>query len=428
VSDAPTGATTMHVAPLVLPMIGPPLRDAGVVVVGERIEAVGDRADLLATFPHARVREWPGVMTPGLVNAHAHLEYGQPFADLATSGLPFGDWIQELTRRRRTLTGADWLASARGSVHDLLRSGTTCVADVVTTGPGVLAAARAGLAGVSYVEVVGCDEAGWPAERTRVLDLLGSAPPGRELGLSPHALYSISGPVVTAAVALARDRGARVHTHLAETAEEAEYVLSGGGPISAALRRIGLDHDLMGSGAGVSPAAHLDALGGLGDDVHVAHGVHLDTADRALLRARRTPVALCVRSNAILGAGTAPVAALLAEGSPVAVGTDSLASSPSLDLLAELAAVRDVAVSQGYAERDLAERLVRAVTVDGAAAMGLAGRSGALVAGARADLAVFDVPTAAPYDDLVRAGAGRCVLTVVAGRIVHRRASLGSAA
>jgi cytosine/adenosine deaminase-related metal-dependent hydrolase len=76
-----------------------------------------------------RVRRHRGVLTPGLVNAHAHLEYGPPFADLATSGLPFAAWIAELTARRRGMDDADWLASARGSVHGLLRTGTTCVAD-----------------------------------------------------------------------------------------------------------------------------------------------------------------------------------------------------------------------------------------------------------------------------------------------------------
>ncbi|HVF18980.1 MAG TPA: amidohydrolase family protein [Mycobacteriales bacterium] len=427
-SGAPVGATTMHLAPVVLPMVGRPLLDAGVVVAGERIAAVASRADLLAEFPQARVREWPGVMIPGLVNAHAHLEYGPPFADLATSGLAFAQWIQQMAGRRRGMTDADWLAAARGSVADLLRTGTTCVGDVVTIGPGTQAAARAALAGVSYLEVVGCDEAGWPAERARVLARMESAPSGRALGLSPHALYSISGPVVTATVALARERGWRLHTHLAESVEEAEYVRSGGGAIGEALQRIGLAHDLLGSGAGVSPAVHLDGLGGLGTDVHVAHGVHLDAADRARLRDRGTAVALCARSNQILAAGEPPVAALLAEGSPIAVGTDSLASSPSLDLLAELTVLHDLARAQGYDGGDLGERLVSAATIGGAAALGLADECGALVVGRRADLAVFDLPTDSPYDALVRSGAGRCVATVVAGRIVHRRAPLGSAA
>jgi len=219
---------------------------------------------------------------------------------------------------------------------------------------------------------------------------------------------------------LARERGLRLHPHLAETAEEAELVLSGTGAFADALRGIRLAHDLLAVGSGRTPAEHADALGGLGPDVHVAHGVHLSAGDRALLRERETAVALCTRSNAVLQTGEAPVAALLAEGSPVAIGTDSLASSPDLDLLAEAAACRDLALRQGADADGLAERLVRALTVDGAAAIGV--EAGVLVPGARADLAVLDVPPGPdPYASLLEHGAGRCTATVIGGRLVHRR-------
>lgn len=419
------GPVTVHLAPVVVTMTGEPLHDAGVVVTGDRIAAVGTRARLLPPYAGAKVREWPGVMTPGLVNAHAHLEYGPPFADLATAGLPFAQWIQELTRRRRLLSAADWLASARGSVSELLSSGTTCVADVVTHGAGLVAAARAALAGISYVEAVGADDARWPAERERVDQVIASAPRGRDIGISPHALYTLSSSAYRSLLDLARSTGRRSHTHLAETAEEAEYVLRGAGPMAEHWRSLGLEFDLLDGGSGRSPAAHLDAIGGLGPDVHVAHGVHLDRADRALLREKGTAVALCARSNRVLGAGDPPVAALLAEVSPIAVGTDSLASSPSLDLLDELAALHRLATSQGAEPDGLSEQLVAAATVGGAVAMGLEGAAGVLAPGVRANFAVFDVPvTASPYDALVAHGGGRCVLTVVGGRLVHRRSSL----
>lgn len=413
---------TAHVADAVLTMSGPPLVRGAVVVDGDRVVAVGPAGDVVPAA--ARVRTHRGVLLPGLVNAHAHLEYGPRFADLATSGLRFPAWITELTRRRRGLTGADWLVEARGSVHALLRTGTTCVADVVTSGPGVRATSLAGLAGISYVEAVGSDDVGWPAERARVEGLLDAG--GRVLGVSPHTLYTLSSLAFGDACALARARGLRLHPHLAETVEEAELVLAGTGALADALRGIRLAHDLLAVGSGRTPAEHCDALGGLGPDVHVAHGVHLSAPDRALLRARRTAVALCTRSNAVLQAGQAPVAALLEEGSPVALGTDSLASSPDLDLLAEARACRDLALAQGASPQGLAERLVRAATVDGAAALGLSGGatgSGVLAVGVRADLAVFDVPTDAdPYAALLEHGRGRCTATVVAGRLVHRRA------
>jgi len=408
---------TAHSAPVVLTLTGAPLRDGAVLVDGDRVAAVGPARDVVPAG--VRVRAHRGVLLPGLVNAHAHLEYGPSFADLASSGLAFPAWIAQLTRRRRGKDDTSWLVEARGSVHALLRTGTTCVADVVTTGPGVRAAALAGLAGTSYVEAVGADDASWPVERARLEVLLAAG--GRTLGISPHTLSTLSSEAFRDCARLARERGLRLHPHLAETTEEAELVLSGTGAFASALRGIGLVHDLLDVGSGRTPAEQADHLGGLGPDVHVAHGVHLSASDRALLRSRDTAVALCTRSNAVLRAGEAPVAALLAEGSPVALGTDSLASTPDLDLLAEARATRDLARRQGAPADGLAELLVRAATVGGAAAMGLSG-AGTLVPGGRADLAVFDVPTDGdPYTALLDHGPGRCTATVVAGRLVHRR-------
>jgi len=408
---------TAHCAPWVLTMAGPPLRDAAVIVEHDTVVAVGDADQVIAAG--TRVRRHEGVLLPGLVNAHAHLEYGPSFADLATSRLPFPAWLTELGRRRRRLDAAAWLVEARGSVHALLRSGTTCVADVVTTGPGVRAASLVGLAGISYIEAVGADDESWELERARLVALLDAG--GRAMGLSPHTLYTLSTEAFRDCGRLARERGLRLHPHLAETTEEAELVLSGTGPLRLALERIGLQHDLHGVGSGRTPAEQAGHLGALGPDVHVAHGVHLSTSDRALLRDRGTAVALCTRSNVVLQAGSAPVAALLSEGSPIALGTDSLASSPDLDLLAEARATRDLALSQGSCPDGLAEAMVQAATVGGADAMGLAG-SGRIAAGGRADLAVFDVPTAGdPYEALVEHGPGRCTATVLAGRLVHRR-------
>lgn len=405
---------TLHTAPVVLTMLDDPLPDGGVLVEGDRVAAVGRASSLRSDV--VRERRWEGLLMPGLVNAHAHLEYGPPFADLATSGLPFPEWIGQLTRRRQGMTQADWQVSARGSAHQLLQGGTTAVADVVTVGPAITVAASLGLQGVSYGELAGVDGKGWPEARQRLEALL--APPGRVKGISPHTLYTLSDRVFQEMTAMAREAGIRLHPHLAETADEAEYVLSGTGALAALVERFGFDFELHGRGAGVSPVRHCDGLGGLGPDVHVAHGVHVDAEDRALLRERGTVVALCTRSNTVLGAGEAPVAAYLAEGSPVALGTDSLASSPDLDLLAEARATRDLARRQGLERPE--EALVRALTLGGAQAVGQ--DLGTIRVGARADLAAFAVPVEGdPFEALVEHGAGSCVATVLGGRLVHRR-------
>jgi cytosine/adenosine deaminase-related metal-dependent hydrolase len=345
-----------------------------------------------------------------------------------------------MVERRAATTAAQWVESTRIGAHLALASGTTAVADIVTDAPALAPLARSGLRGVSYVEALGADDVLWAEERRdEVAFRVDSAPGGRAVGVSPHSLYTLSRQAFTESVGLARDRGMRVHTHLAESSDEVEFVARGTGRLADLASSAGWAMDVVAcGGAARSPAREMDELRGLGPDVHVAHGVHCDQDDRALLRERGTAVALCVRSNEILKAGQPPIADYLAEGSPIAIGSDSLASSPSLDILEEARAARDLARSQGYDAHDLDRRIFEAATRGGAFAMGLDGRAlpgrgsaetvGILTPGALGDLAVFDVPTdtwdTKPYGvfrALIDHGAGACTATVLGGRIVHRR-------
>jgi cytosine/adenosine deaminase-related metal-dependent hydrolase len=395
---------TAHCAPIVLPVTADPIEDGAVLVDGDRIVTVGPRADVVTSS--VRVRQWPGVLTPGLVNAHTHLQYTD-YADLATSGLPFFTWIRTLTERRMTWSAAQWQESTRHGVHELLRTGTTCVADVVTDVAVLPVLARSGLAGIAYVEVVGVASARWPEVRSDFEHKLAATEPA--IGVSPHALYSIGTDVARDAAVLARERGMRLHPHLAETRDEHAYVVSGEGAFAEFARARDAGFELANGGSGCTPVEQADLVGWLGPDSHVAHGVHVSASDRALLRLRGTAVALCARSNEILGAGSAPVREYLDEGNALALGTDSRASAPSLDLRDEMRA------HSGVPSRVLVEM----ATEGGAAALGLSD-VGRLAVGARADLAVFDVADGDPYDALL--GPGECVATVLAGRIVHRRA------
>jgi cytosine/adenosine deaminase-related metal-dependent hydrolase len=423
---------TLHSAPIVLPAVSEPIGDGAVLVDGDRIAAVGSRERLAAEHPGARERAWSGVLTPGLVNAHAHLQYTD-FEELNALGEPFPVWLGRMVAKRATFTDPMWQESARRGLHLMFRTGTTAVADIVTE-PAVLApTARAAIAGISYLEAVFEDAQSWSdSGRARMLAALDGAPAGRAVGLSPHTPYTISTSVFVDCLAIARERGLRTHTHVAESPAETQYVADGTGPFAADMVRFGKAMELIrDGGSGLSPVGYLDKIGALGPDVHAAHCVHCDSGDREVLRARGVYAALCVRSNRILQAGEPPIADYLSEGSPFAIGTDSLASSPSLDLLEEAATLRDLALVQGYAEADLDRRIVEAATLGGAAAMGLAD-IGRIEEGARADLAVFEVPalealTAADptevYSALLDAAAAkthRCVATILGGTIVHR--------
>jgi aminodeoxyfutalosine deaminase len=424
---------TLHSAPIVVPAVSEPIRDGAVLVDGDRITAVGPREQLAAQHPGARERTWSGVLTPGLVNAHAHLQYTD-FEELNSLGVPFPVWLGHMVAKRPTFTEAMWQESARRGLHLMFRTGTTAVADVVTEPEALLPTARSGIAGISYLETVFEDAQSWSdSGRARLLSALTNAPASRALGVSPHTPYTIATSVFVDCLAIARERGLRTHTHVAESAAEVQYVATGDGPFAENMLRFGKAMELVrDKGSGLTPVGFLDKIGALGPDVHAAHCVHCDGADRDMLRARGVYAALCVRSNRILQAGEPPIADYLVEGSPFAIGTDSLASSPSLDLLEEAAALRDLARTQGYTAPDLDRRIVEAATLGGAAAMGL-GDVGRLEEGARADLAVFALPglpetpessdAADVYSTLLDAAAAKahhCVATILGGTIVHR--------
>jgi cytosine/adenosine deaminase-related metal-dependent hydrolase len=242
-------------------------------------------------------------------------------------------------------------------------------------------------------------------------------PPGT--GLSPHAPYSLDIEPLLEIPDIVRERGGRIHIHLGEAAFESEFAHEK--PDAWHTIGLGSFHELRQAGFGTSATEFVDQLGVLGPDCHIAHGVYMTARDRAILRERRTAVALCPRSNAVIGLDEPPIAAYLREGSPIAVGTDSLSSSPSLDVMADVAELARIARAQGYLDRDLHDRLLAAATLGGAHAMGIdvgPDRTGYLAVGALADLAFFDVPIGPDAIlDLVESGGGLAAATVVSGEL-----------
>ncbi|WP_022888801.1 amidohydrolase family protein [Agromyces italicus] len=423
-AGATSDAVTLYSARLVLPVTAPPILDGAIAVRGDRLLHVGERRWVLRSLAERGIAahevHWPGILMPGLVNAHSHLQY----TGMASVGQGrydgFDDWANAFNPVYEA--GRDWPADAAAGARLLLEHGTTAVADIVTDAAAAGVLHDAGLHGITYWEVMSWTNAEWArtgrAQVEAALDAL-PAPPGT--GLSPHAPYSLEIVPLLEIPDIVRERGSRLHLHLGEAAFEREFDHEHDDPWHG--RELGSFRELRDAGFGTGATEFVDQLGVLGPDCHIAHGVYMTARDRAILRARGTSVALCPRSNAVIGLDEPPVAAYLAEGNPIAVGTDSLSSSPSLDLMADVAELARLARAQGYHTRDLAERLIAAATIGGAHAMGLdvgANRTGYLAVGALADLAFFDLPVtdvAETVTDLVESGAGRAAATVIAGRV-----------
>jgi cytosine/adenosine deaminase-related metal-dependent hydrolase len=172
--------------------------------------------------------------------------------------------------------------------------------------------------------------------------------------------------------------------HLAESPHERRFFETGDAEWSGFLGRRGLAHVAF-EPPGLSPVGYLDGLGVLRPGLLAAHAVQTDAADHALLAARGVSVALCPRSNQALGTGLPPVSELREAGVRLCVGTDSLASAPSLDVW------DDVRVLHRAFPRLEPEWLLRAATLHGADALGL-GDLGRIGRGARASLAFAEGP------------------------------------
>ncbi len=389
----------------VVPVDGPPIEGGLVAWEDGRITEV--RPGRAAThFDEA-------VLLPAFVNAHSHLEYAvyAGFGD----GLPFGGWLQTHVTRKRLLAYDDMLAIARRGVADSLGSGIGTTADYSFSGAAASAAAELGLRAIVYLEVFASD----PAEAERQLSETRSRVRETDLvrvGVSPHAPYTCSVEVYRWCLSLALPVG----THLAESANENEWLAHGTGPLA-------VNRHVLVEPSGRRAVATLEDV--LGPDLLCAHCVEVDDDDIALLADRDVPVAHCPRSNAFLGCGTAPLAALRAAGLRVGLGTDSPASTPSFDMFEELrAAVYAARARERRPDALTAADALRLATADAARALRLDSQVGTLTPGKRADLTVVSLagspyhPVEDPAAAVVFGGSPDRVLeTIVDGQSRYRR-------
>ena len=381
---------TRYHAAWVLPVVSAPLRNATVVEQGGRIMYVGPRDSAPSGGQDVELGEV--MLLPGLVNAHCHLELTamRGFLD----GLAFRDWIVRLTAARRAILTPDMLLdAARLGVDEGLRHGITTFADTGDTGAGFDAMLERGARGVCYREVFGpdpaqCDEA-IAALATKVAEMCERATPLVAVGVSPHAPYTVSDALFRATALLARQHGLPLAVHIAESAMERDLVVQAAGVFAEGLRARGIPV----SPRARTPIALLDSLGVLQTRALLIHCLHVDAHDIDAIAHNGCAVAHCPASNAKLGHGIAPLAALLAAGITVGIGTDSVASNDRMDLLEE-ARLATLMASAREARHDAlgAVRVLELATLGGARALGLADEIGSLEVGKAADLAAFAIP------------------------------------
>jgi cytosine/adenosine deaminase-related metal-dependent hydrolase len=329
-------------------------------------------------------------LLPGLVNAHTHVELSWMAGKVPPAG-SMHEWIAALMQVRRTgvpAGAAAELTAARKAAETMRATGTVLVGDVSNTLTTLPVFPRASLGAVVFHELLGFSAAEPEAvvrDAWRRVDEASAAMDGSvAFSVVAHAPYSVS-PALFSAIA-GRARTAPLSIHLAESAEEVEFLRTGRGPIREMLESLGVWVPAW-RAPGCDPVQYIESLGYLRPGVLVVHGVHLTPDALERLREAKAVLVTCPRSNTWVGAGAPRLAHFYASGVPVAVGTDSLASAASLNLFDELSEIRRLAPEVAAAS------ILDSATRVGAQALGFGRDFGTLSAGKRAAFVAVDVPS-----------------------------------
>jgi cytosine/adenosine deaminase-related metal-dependent hydrolase len=280
------------------------------------------------------------------------------------------------------------LGAVDRAIEQAQASGTAVVGDISNTLVTIQPLENSALAGVVFYELIGFNapEPVEIVERARQ-EIAAAGARGRvKVSLAAHAPYSVA-PLLFRAIkeAIECEPFLPCSVHLSESREEVEFISKGEGAWRDLLQEIGAWHDAW-VAPGVSPVRYLDDAGFLTSRVLAVHGVQMTPADLSRLAARGATLVACPRSNLHTGAGKPPIEAFYRSGVRVAVGTDSLASAPDLNVFSELAEMHALAPEVPAA------KLLASATRDGARALGFEADYGTIEPGKRARLLAVAVP------------------------------------
>ncbi len=399
-----------HCAIATVDAAGTEYAEGHIVVADGRIEAVGEGSPPTG-HDGPRIDASGCLATPGLVNCHHHL-YQWATRGLAQQATLF-EWLQELYPTWARVDADIERAAARAGLAALMRSGCSTSTDhhyVFPQHAKDLLEVEVEAARDLHVRFHPCrgsmdlgrSQGGLPPDEVtedrdtiltacaEAIDRFHDPAPDAmvRVALAPCSPFSVTKELMAETATFARERDVRLHTHMAETLDEEAFCL-----------------ELF----GVRPVEYLEELGWLGDDVWLAHCVHLDEREIRRFGETGTGVAHCPSSNARLGAGIAPVAALTAAGAPVGLGVDGPASNEAGELGGELRQALLMARAAGGPQALTAREALTLGTIHGARCLGRDTEIGSLEAGKLADVALWRL------DGIDHAGIADPVAALVLG-------------
>lgn len=370
----------------VVPVDAPVIEDGGVKIDAGRITAVGPAREL---SDDATTDYGDAVICPGFVNAHTHLELTS-CAGLVPPTPDFIDWLQHLiaVARDKLATEEAVSASVLAGIEQSLRSGVTLVGDI-TSRPDLSRPhlVNSALRCVSFGEVIAIGTL-----RDRVTEQLEAALERNlqtatfRAGVSPHAPYTVEPTPMRRCAARADEMNAPIAIHLAETDAETEFTQNGSGPFAQHLQALGVWDNRI-PVPQCSTVELANRCGVLGPRTVIAHGNYVTDLEVEFIARSGASVAYCPRTHDAFGHEPHRFRDMLALGVNVCIGTDSLASNPSLSILDELRFLR-----RNHSDLDPME-LLRMGTLCGANALGFGEQTGSIAEGKQADLCVVALQT-----------------------------------
>ncbi len=366
-----------YTARWVFPVSGAPLAKGTITVRGETIETVDPHG---VRTPDEDLGN--AAILPGLVNPHTHLDLsGARGLIPPTDPDHFTDWLRGVIDYRRTHTFEQTQVDIHAGLAECMKFGTTLIGDIATEGASWDAVCEAKTRAVVFRELIGLSEERAASAVEAAREWFDSRIESSTLraGLSPHSPYSARWTIFPGAGQIVRVKKRPTAIHLAEWRAEIDLIESQRGPLVAFLQELnawdkdGLSKQLTGVMKGCDQRQPKLFI----------HCNHLAPSTRI---PRNSTIVYCPRTHAAFRHPPHPFREFLHRGVRVCLGTDSLASNPDLDILAEARFVH-----AKYPDFP-GDSLLKMITLSGAEALGWANETGSLEPGKSADFVVVPLP------------------------------------
>jgi cytosine/adenosine deaminase-related metal-dependent hydrolase len=399
---------------LVVPMVGEPIDNGAIAIIGNEIAGVGRFDEVKAEHGGDVLDLGEQILLPGLINAHCHLDY-----TLLRGQIPpqksFTDWIRAINERKAALSEEDYVGSINAGLAEAQKFGTTTVLNLEAF-PQLLPQVA-----LPLLRIWWCAEMIDVRERVPVVEVAEKLRDWFEahsewlggFGVAPHAPFTASAELFATAAEISKKYNVPITAHVAESREEMQMFKDAGGPLFDFLKGIGREMDDCGGHTPLWTLMHTQVLD---ERWIVTHLNELTDDDVDLLASsNRFHVAHCPRSHTFFDHSPFELRRLRALGFNICLGTDSLASNSSLSLFSEM---RELLRNQPWiSPREVLEM----ATINAAHAIGQGGTLGAIGSGFRADLITIPfVETRRDVFDAIVAFEGTTPWMMVDGKELRR--------